>query len=332
MRSQSPCYLIIKSFWLQITKSNIMAALTQFLWIAILGGIAGFLYGFLIGANDVANAFASSVSSKSVTLKQAVLIASVCEFSGAFFLGASVTGTIRNKIVDIDLYVDEPDILLFGMFTALVSAVIMLWFATHFGLPVSTTHDIVGCIMGFSIAAKGFDSVQWDNFKKIVVSWVSSPLLSGTVSFVFFGSVKYLVMKSDNAFQRAYYTFPIVLIIGLGIDIFYVLYKASSNFSGFEEQLSLSWVLPVSFGTGALCGLIWVFIVGPIAKTKIEARAVEKKPIHGVHKQSFKEPGYEVEEGGDVIEGAKKYEFNDETSEEEGKAKNDNKNNNNVQR
>jgi hypothetical protein len=91
-------------------------------------------------------------------------------------------------------------------------------------------------------------------------------------------------------------------------------------------------VLPVSFGTCALCGLIWVFIVGPIAKTKIEARVAEKQPVHGVYEQSFKEPGYEVEEGGDVIEGAKKYEFNDETSEEEGKAKNDNKNNNNVQR
>jgi phosphate/sulfate permease len=230
MRSQSPCYLIIKSFWLQITKSNIMAALTQFLWIAILGGIAGFLYGFLIGANDVANAFASSASSKSVTLKQAVLIASVCEFSGAFFLGASLTGTIRNKIVDIDVYKDEPEILMFGMFTALLSAVIMLWIATHFGLPVSTTHDSrVGCIMGFSIAAKGFDSVQWDNFKKIVVSCVSSPLLSGSVSFVLFGSVKYLVMKSDNAFQRAYYTFPIVLLIGLGINIFYVLYKRAAT-------------------------------------------------------------------------------------------------------
>lgn len=139
-----------------------MTEMHDFLWIAILGGIAGFFYGFLIGTNDVANAFASSVSSKSISLKQAVLIASVCEFSGAFFLGASVTGTIRNKIIDIDIYEDEPEILLFGMFTALLSAVLMLFIASHLGLPVSTTHDIVGCIMGFSIAAHGFDSVQWE--------------------------------------------------------------------------------------------------------------------------------------------------------------------------
>jgi sodium-dependent phosphate transporter len=304
-----------------------MAALTQFLWIAVLGGIAGFFYGFLIGANDVANAFASTVSSKSITLKQAVMIASVCEFSGAFFLGASVTGTIRNKIIDVDEYEDDPELLLFGMFTSLVAAVVMLWLATHFGLPVSTTHDIVGSIMGFGIAAKGFDSVQWDNFKKIAISWVSSPLLSGTVSFVFFGSVKYLVMKSDNSFQRAYYTFPIVLLIGIGIDLFYVLYKASSNFSGFKEQLSLSWVLPVSFGTGALCGLIWIFMVGPCVKRRIEARAAEQRPTYGASKKSFKEPGYEEDEEGGEADSTKKAGC-DDTSEEEGNEKNGNGNNN----
>ena len=91
----------------------------EYLWIAILGGIFGFFYGFLIGANDVANAFASSVSAKSVTLKQAVLIASVCEFGGAFFLGASVTSTVKNGLFDTSVYADEPYVLMFGMFTSL---------------------------------------------------------------------------------------------------------------------------------------------------------------------------------------------------------------------
>jgi len=118
-------------------------ALDQYLWIAVCGGILGFAYGFFIGANDVANAFASSVAAKSVTLKQAVLIAAIFEFGGAFLLGASVTSTIRSKIVDTDLYEDEPETLMFGMFTALVGANLMLFIATHFGMPVSTTHDIV---------------------------------------------------------------------------------------------------------------------------------------------------------------------------------------------
>jgi len=99
-----------------------MAAFPQYLWVAVLGGIFGFMYGFLIGANDVANAFASSVSSKSITLKQAVIIASFCEFGGAYLLGASVTSTVRSKIFDVDLYEDIPEVLMFGMFTSLFSA------------------------------------------------------------------------------------------------------------------------------------------------------------------------------------------------------------------
>jgi solute carrier family 20 (sodium-dependent phosphate transporter) len=225
----------------------------------------------LIGANDVANAFASSVSSGSITLKQAVLIASVCEFSGAFFLGASVTGTIRSKIVSTDLYKSEPEVLLFGMFTSLLSAILLLFIATHFGIPVSTTHDIVGCIMGFSIAAKGFDSIQWDVVKKIMLSWVASPLLSGAVGFILFGLVKYFIMTSANPFDRAFWAFPVVLTVGIGIDMFYCLYKASSNFAGFQKKLSLAWVLPVSFGSGAFLGLLWIVIFGPIAKRRVEA-------------------------------------------------------------
>jgi phosphate/sulfate permease len=205
-----------------------MAVFEEYLWIAIGGGIFGFIYGFLIGANDVANAFASSVSSKSLTLKQAVLAAAIFEFSGAFFLGARVTSTIRSKVVDIKLYDDKPEVLMFGMFTALLSASIMLYGATALGLPVSTTHDIVGCIMGFSIAAKGFDSVEWDVARNLFISWLVSPLVSGTVSFVFFFLVKHFVMEAKDPFNRAYYTFPIVIMIGIGIDLFYILCKSST--------------------------------------------------------------------------------------------------------
>jgi phosphate/sulfate permease len=200
-----------------------MAAFPEYLWIAVAAGLCGIAYAFLIGANDVANAFASSVSSKSLTLKQAVIAAAIFEFSGALFLGASVTSTIRSKVINIDLYTENPEVLMFGMFTSLLSASIMLYVATYFGLPVSTTHDIVGCIMGFSIAAKGFESVEWDVAKKLFISWVASPLIAGFGGFVFFAFVKYAVMKSQNPFQRAYYTFPLVLTIGIGIDLFFTL-------------------------------------------------------------------------------------------------------------
>ena len=193
-----------------------MAPLREYLWIAVLGGIVGFAYGFLIGANDVANAFASSVSAKSVTLRQAVMIASVCEFGGAFFLGASVTSTVRSKIFDVDLYESEPEVLMLGMFTSLSTAVIWLFIATFFGMPVSTTHDVVGSIMGFSIAAKGFSSINWNVAVKIFISWFASPLVAGTVAGTFFWVVKRFVMHAEHPFDRAFYTFPVVLTIGIG--------------------------------------------------------------------------------------------------------------------
>lgn len=285
-----------------------MTVLREYLWIAVLGGILGFAYGFLIGANDVANAFASSVSSKSITLKQAVIIASIFEFSGAYFLGAAVTGTIRSKIIDLNLYVDDPPLLMFGMFSALFSANVMLYLATAFGYPVSTTHDIVGSIMGFSIAARGFDSVEWPVATKIFLSWIISPVFAGSVAASIFAAVKYGVLRSQNTFQRAYWTFPIVLTGGIAINVFYVLFKAADNFKTFQEGLELYVILPVAFAAGGFVGLIWLFVVGPIAVRRVEAkRAIReaeaaKKASDGVEGPQSK---YIDDEGDDIpaIEG-----------------------------
>ena len=93
----------------------------------------------------------------------------------------------------------------------------MLFIATHFGIPVSTTHDVVGCILGFTVAAKGFGSVDWKVIKKIVISWVASPLISGLFGYIFMALVKYFVMDAKDPYHRAYYTFPIVLLFGIGM-------------------------------------------------------------------------------------------------------------------
>jgi solute carrier family 20 (sodium-dependent phosphate transporter) len=200
------------------------------------------------------------------------VIACIFEFSGAYFLGAAVTGTIRSKIADTSLYEDEPALLMFGMFSALLSANVMLFLATMYGMPVSTTHDIVGSIMGFTIAAKGFDSVHWNIATKIFISWIISPVFAGGVAGAIFASVKYGVLRSPNPYKRAYWTFPIVLTCGIGINVFYVLYKAANNFKKFQDGLELYVVLPVAFGSGAFCGLVWLFIIGPIAKRRVEAK------------------------------------------------------------
>ncbi len=181
-----------------------------------------------------------------VSISVPVVIASIFEFSGAYFLGAAVTGTIRSKIIDLKLYEDDPPLLMFGMFTALFAANIMLYIATAFGYPVSTTHDIVGSIMGFSIAARGFSSVEWPVAIKIFLSWIISPVFAGSVAASLFAAVKYGVLRSQNTFRRAYWTFPIVLTGGIGINVFYVLFKAADNFKSFQEGLELYVILPIA--------------------------------------------------------------------------------------
>ena len=130
--------------------------LHAYLWIAIAGGIFGFAYNFGIGANDVANAFATSVASKSVTLPQAVAIASIFEFCGAVFLGASVSSTVRGKIFNTADYEEMPEVVMLGMFTSLVSASLMMMIATYWGMPVSTTHTVIGCIIGFAVSGLSY--------------------------------------------------------------------------------------------------------------------------------------------------------------------------------
>lgn len=252
-----------------IIKSN-MSTVDSYLWLVVVGIFFGFVYAFGIGANDVANAFASSVSSNSLTLKQAVIAASIFEFSGAYFLGAQVTHTIRSKIFEVTLYENEPEVIMLGMFTSLGTAMVMLLTATRFELPVSTTHTIVGCVMGFSIAAKGFDSIQWGVARQIFVSWVVSPLVSGLVAFALFACVRTFILCRQEAFQRAYYTFSIVLFFGVAINVFYVLNKSTANLQNVDFKQNVPLTLGVALGSGGAVGLIWFFIVGPICKSRLD--------------------------------------------------------------
>jgi sodium-dependent phosphate transporter len=261
--------------------------LTQYLWIVIVGFFFGFLYAFGIGANDVANAFGSTVASGSLTLKQAIIVAAIFEFLGALLLGASVTSTIRSKIFDPKIYADEPDIVMLGMFTAVMTGTVMLWIATYFAMPVSTTHTIVGAIMGFSIAAKGFSSILWNEAAKIYISWIASPLVSGVIAFLFFGAIKIFIMHSENPFERAYYTFPVVLTIFIGVDVFYILYKGFNNV-GDASGIPLYITLPCGFAAGFVVGLFWIFAWGPFTRNRIH-RIFDEKDAAEAAKQEWDE-------------------------------------------
>ena len=170
----------------------------------LLAGAFGFLMAWGVGANDVANAMGTSVGSGALTVKQAVMIAIVFEFFGAYLAGGEVTATVRKGIVDAGVFSEFPHYLVYGMMSALLAAGIWLIVASWFGWPVSTTHSIVGAIVGFAAVGVGMDAVNWSKVGNIVASWVTSPLLAGFISFALIKSVQKLVLSQDDQIGRAH--------------------------------------------------------------------------------------------------------------------------------
>jgi len=173
-----------------------------------------------IGANDVANAMGTSVGSGSLTIRRAILIAGVLEFTGAFLAGGHVTDTVRKGILDTSEFAQQPELVVYGMLASLAAAATLLLGATHMGLPVSTTHSIVGAIVGFGVVALGADAISWGKVAQIVASWLTSPLMGGTLAFFIFHLVKRTVLDRDDpmtAAKRAgpYFVFAVFFIIGL---------------------------------------------------------------------------------------------------------------------
>lgn len=177
----------------------------------ILAIVFGFFMAWGVGANDVANAMGTSVGSKALTVKQAIIIAIVFEFFGAWLAGSEVTSTIRKGIVDTSLLEGEPQLLIYGMLSSLLAAGIWLAVASSKGWPVSTTHSIVGAIVGFAAVGISFDAVEWAKVGEIAASWVVSPLLAGSIAFALFWSVKLLILNSDQPLESAMKYIPIYM-------------------------------------------------------------------------------------------------------------------------
>lgn len=171
----------------------------------------GFFMAWGVGANDVANAMGTSVGSGALTIKQAILIAIIFEFCGAYFAGGEVTNTIRQGIIDPAVLSDRPDLLIYGMLSALLAAGTWLLIASIKGWPVSTTHSIIGALVGFAAVGISVDSVQWSQVASIVASWVVSPVLAGAISFGLFMSVQVLILNADRPFQQAKRYVPVYM-------------------------------------------------------------------------------------------------------------------------
>lgn len=166
--------------------------------LVIIAAVFGFLMAYGVGANDVANAMGTSVGSKALTIKQAIVIAAIFEFAGAYLAGGSVTSTIRGGITDAAFFVDTPELMAYGMIASLLAAATWLIAASYFGWPVSTTHSIVGAIIGFAAVGVGVDAVHWGKVGGIVGSWIITPLLAGVLAYMFFMSAQRLIFDTDN--------------------------------------------------------------------------------------------------------------------------------------
>ncbi|MCG9963005.1 inorganic phosphate transporter [Shewanella cutis] len=181
--------------------ANVLATNGQ--WLIAIAAAFGFLMAWGIGANDVANAMGTSVGSNAITIKQAIIIAMIFEFSGAFLAGGEVTNTIRSGIVDSSYFTETPELLVYGMIGSLLAAGIWLVVASALGWPVSTTHSIVGAIIGFAAVGVGTDAVAWEKVGGIVGSWVITPAISGFMAFILFQSTQKLIFNTDDPLANA---------------------------------------------------------------------------------------------------------------------------------
>lgn len=233
----------------------------------ILLGLAlvfGLYMAWGIGANDVANAMATSVGSKALTVKHAIIIAAIFEFLGAFLAGGEVTSTIRKGIIDADMITD-PNVLVYGMLAALLAAAVWLTIASRFGWPVSTTHSIVGSIVGFALVAVGVDAVHWDKLGAIAASWVVSPLMSGIIAYLLITSVQKLIFEQEDPERQArryvpFYIFLTALVIAL-VTFLKGLKHVGLSVSGGEAVVA-------SVGIAFLVALVGIFYIRRQPKAK----------------------------------------------------------------
>ncbi|HSP57142.1 MAG TPA: inorganic phosphate transporter [Halomonas sp.] len=213
----------------------------------ILACLFGFFMAWGVGANDVANAMGTSVGSRAITIKQAIMIAVVFEFLGAWLAGGEVTDTVRKGIIDPALLEDDPQLLVYGMLAALLAAATWLLVASMKGWPVSTTHSIVGAIVGFAVAGLGAATVDWGAVGTIAASWVVSPLLSGTIAFMLFRSVQHLIFEAKDPFAAAKRYVPMYIFL-VGFVVVMVTLTKGLKHVGLEFGFGLSLLLSVLAG------------------------------------------------------------------------------------
>lgn len=264
--------------------------------------VVGFYMAWNIGANDVSNAMGTSVGSGALSLRKAVFLAAILEFSGAFFVGANVSETVQRGLIDTSMFITEPLILILGMCAALLGTSIWLQIASYFGWPVSTTHAIVGAILGFGGVVGGTDAIQWGEVTSIALSWVISPVIAALISYLIFNILQRNILYAMNPTEATKRFIPLLVFIVIGT------FTLSLIFNGLENlnlNVSFSEALGIAILLGFIASCISYLLVQriPLAQTNNGFRypaqsvvSLEKaiKHLQRVHVVSYDETHAQV--------------------------------------
>jgi inorganic phosphate transporter, PiT family len=237
-------------------------------YVLIIGYVFGFYMAWNIGANDVANSMASAVGAKAITIRQAIFIAGILNITGAAFIGSHVTNTIRKGIVSTQVLAD-PHLALIGALSALLAAALWVSFATWKSLPVSTTHSIVGAMIGFGIMAGGFSVINWGKLAAVVMSWVISPVFSVVIAFLMFKLIVFTILSKKDSFAGALKLSPFFIGITFFIVVLSFLFKTPLG-----KKLSMG--TPVALVVATILALIFGF-----AGKRLLKRLIKKKKSNG---------------------------------------------------
>lgn len=224
-----------------------------FIFVALL---VGFYVAWNIGANDVANAVGPSVGSGALTLKQAVLIAAIFEFAGAFLLGNHVSETLESGMLNSSLHVGQAAPYILGMLSALISTGLWLQVASFFGWPVSTTHTVVGGVIGFGVIFGGLESIQWAQVSSIAASWIVSPFLGGMVSYLIFTLIRRHILYHPHPLYAAKKITPL-LVFSVFFTITMIIFF--NGISGLNFTLSFPFLLFIAILVGGFSALVVLF-------------------------------------------------------------------------
>jgi len=253
----------------------------QFVYIGLAAAFGVFM-AWGIGSNDVANAMATSVGSKVLTIKQAILVAASFEFLGAVLAGGEVTSTIRKSIVDASLLSDTPELLIYGMLSSLLAAGTWLLIASRNGWPVSTTHSIVGAIVGFAAVGIGVDAVSWNKVGTIVISWVVSPLTAGFIAFLIFASVQRLILRQEDPLAKAKRYVPVYIFLAAFTITLVTIHKGLKHV-GLDVDLRDSYLLAIGLSLAiALIGAYAIQRIKPSPKIEKKQHFYTVERVFGV--------------------------------------------------